>query len=102
MDKKNNYCVVHSAYGDIKIDKDGVPFDIKFNDTNYKGCYIEDIKKFDLDEYKNHYGSNDSEYDILDIGYWAKHGYIKPDKQFRIHTANLESQQIGDNHEQSP
>lgn len=66
--------IVHSPQGDIIIHPA----------TGFVKDGSDSIKQFNLHEYRGHYGKTDSEYDILDLGYWKFSGeYEKPNDEFR-------------------
>lgn len=76
------YAYVRSSYGDIRIDHDGAILDIRWDEEEDR--YLEDIARFDLDEFYRYYGHLDQEYDILDLGYWDKKGkYFPPEPSYR-------------------
>jgi len=88
--------IVHSTYGDFEINAKGQPLDHDaINAALYEPYDGVRINRFDLDEYKKTYGKLDTEYDILDLGYWhivlklvngdmvPRNEYVGPDKGFR-------------------
>jgi len=75
--------VVHSTHGDFEIEEHGFP--LNFHEL-WEALDVK-IAKFDLDEYRQHYGKLDEGFDILDLGYWysASDGtleYEKPERDF--------------------
>lgn len=63
---------VHGSYGDLILDQWGKV--IEYIDPYDEPDYA-DIIRFNLEEYKHTYGQVDSDYDILDLGFWFR----KPD-----------------------
>lgn len=82
-----------NAPEEIEINSEG----LVLND-NFASIWGHQIIKFDLEEYKHHYNESDieSEYDILDLGYWYINGdsnldYEPADKGFRVHVAEYQA-----------
>jgi hypothetical protein len=75
--------IVHSSHGDFTINENGEVIDLKLDtDCPDTERHFKSITKFDLNEYKEYYGQLESEYDILDLGYWHTK-YEKPDLDWR-------------------
>ena len=80
--------IVHSSHGDFVIDENGIV--IKFKAEAEAEADYHNYVRFDLPEYKKHYGELDTEYDILDLGFWKKDGsYEPPEKDFRDRVARI-------------
>ena len=81
--------IVHSSYGEIEIDlTTGKVTDVYSEDNSWRDYTLNQISKFDLDEYRKYYNDlegEDTEFDILDIGFWEKdrNQFYPPGKQFR-------------------
>jgi hypothetical protein len=87
--------IVHSSHGDFVIDENGIVTKFKAeesasqSDAEAEADYHNYVR-FDLPEYKKHYGELDTEYDILDLGFWKKDGsYEPPEKDFRDRVARI-------------
>ena len=66
---------VHSTYGDYDISEDGM---VVSGPAYYNHRRL---VRFDLSEYKKHYGNVDTEYDIIDVGFWHADGsYVPPER----------------------
>ena len=80
--------IVHSSHGDFVIDENGIV--TKFKAEAEAEADYRNYVRFDLPEYKRHYGELDTEYDILDLGFWKKDGsYEPPEKDFRDRVARI-------------
>jgi hypothetical protein len=80
--------IVHSSHGEFEIDENGIV--IKFDANPEAEADYHNYVRFDLPEYKKHYGELDTEYDILDLGFWKKDGsYETPEKDFRDRVARI-------------
>ena len=80
--------IVHSSHGEFEIDENGIV--IKFDANPEADADYHNYVRFDLPEYKKHYGELDTEYDILDLGFWQKDGsYEAPEKDFRERVARI-------------
>lgn len=78
----NKTATVYGSYGNLTIDTvTGQVLSVEHagDTTEYA-----DIVKFDLDEYKKHYGRLDDNYDICDLCFWAYH---QPAEDFRTEKA---------------
>ncbi len=82
---------VNSSNGEFTIDYNtGKVIDVKImSDADYETKeHFKSIVKFDLKEYKEHYGQLDEGYDILDLGYWdSDKNYYEPESDWREHIA---------------
>ena len=82
------FSIVHSSHGDFVIDENGIV--TKFKAGGWVQPDYHNYVRFDLPEYKKHYGELDTEYDILDLGFWKKDGsYEPPEKDFRDRVARI-------------
>lgn len=76
--------IIHSTHGDFHVNDIGLP--LNFHEL-WEALSVQ-IIKFDFDEYKRTYEKLDSEFDILDLGYWYKASdgtleYEAPEPDFR-------------------
>jgi hypothetical protein len=91
--KKHKTGVVHSSGGDITIDLVNgkvLSFELDGEDPEYREVF-ENIRNFDLKEYVEHYPdeAGETQFDILDLGYWLKDGYYEPpEPDFRENVAS--------------
>ena len=91
--------IVHSSFGDITINNQGLPVCIHPTPgVEARPDPLDQIVRFNLAEYEAHYGDLPTEFDILDLGYWFDdpatrhdrlcHDYCRPEANFREVAAN--------------
>lgn len=84
-------CIVIGTGGSITIGVDGDVLETDIKSAEHSDLYSS-IVKFDLAEYRRHYGKTDTQYDILDLGYWCSDGKYEPaEEDFRNSVCNRTS-----------
>lgn len=93
--KLNRY-TVSSSHGELTIDADGRVTRCRTdNDDSDGGQHLKAIRRFDLGEWRAHWGNPDTrQIDILDLGYWytdasGADAYEPPDAQWRKEIAEI-------------
>lgn len=73
--EKKNFIIVVSSSGTVIASREtGNVLSVELDDEEDESCYLLDIAKFDLDEWRSYWCIRElhEEFDILDLTYWTK------------------------------
>lgn len=73
---------IESSHGTIITDEKGNIIEKQIHCKNCDDC-IDNIVRFDLKEFEDHYGELFESMNILDLGGWTDNEYFPPDEEFR-------------------
>lgn len=79
---------INSSHGEFTVDQDGnVVQRRRYHEDDPDGQFIDDVAKFDLDEWRRYWREDPVKaggMDILDVGWWGKDGsYSGPEMEWR-------------------
>lgn len=85
---------VRSSHGTLFVDKSGAVIEVRVDQpVDEDARFLQQIRRFDLDEYVRTYSESAREFDILDLGFWWRDisvegipilKYEPPDSEWRV------------------